>query len=478
MNKVRVRFAPSPTGYLHIGGVRTAIFNYLFARRYGGTFVLRIEDTDRERSNKDAVDQIIDSMRWLDLDFDEGPIFQSERSDLYQAQINKLLDEGKAYKCTCTAEELDAKRKKAEAEKRNYTYDGTCRDLDPSRDLGTTLFTIRFRNPRVAPDSFKDLILGRIPIDKNKLDDWILVRSDGSPTYNFCVVVDDADMGISHVIRGNDHVDNTPKQIQLYQALDLPVPEFAHMPLTHGPDGSKLSKRREQEYREQGISVSVQEYRNMGYLPHALVNYLTRLGWSHGDQEIFSRKELTELFSLEHVGRSSGIMNPDKLKWLNAQYLKESDDADLADLLVPFLAELGIETTADQRLQKIVHPLKERAKTLPEMAQMSKYFFVAPESYEAKGIKKWWKATAAESVRRVRDQLDDLNLDDETALEEAFRKLADELTDGKLGKVAQPIRLALTGVTFSPSLFTIIAILGREESQRRLDRALATIGKE
>ncbi|MBW1808649.1 MAG: glutamate--tRNA ligase [Deltaproteobacteria bacterium] len=470
--KVRVRFAPSPTGYLHVGGVRTAIFNHLLARRLNGTFILRIEDTDRERSTDEAVDQILDSLKWLAIDIDEGPYFQSQRLELYQSHIERLLSEGKAYRCYCAADDLAAKRKQAEAAKITYTYDRACRKRDPDEDPGQRPYVIRFKSPGEVPDHFDDLIMGRMPIDSAKMDDWVLARSNGSPTYNFCVVVDDADMKISHVVRGNDHVDNTPKQMLLYQALGYPVPSFAHMPLTHGPDGSKLSKRREKEYRELGISISVQEYRNMGYLPHALVNYLARLGWSHGDQEIFSRKELEELFGLEHVGKSAGVMNPDKLKWLNAHYLKQADDAELAELVVPFLKERGIETVADDTLRRIVNPLKERAKTLAEMAQMAEYFFKAPTQYDPKGVKKWFKPIAFEVLRRVKTQLETLDITNEQAIEDAFRLLAEELTDTKLGKVAQPVRLALTGVTFSPSLFLVISILGRTESLARIERAL------
>ena len=468
---VRVRFAPSPTGYLHIGGVRTAIFNYLFARRHGGTFILRIEDTDRQRSTSEATEQILDSLRWLDIAFDEGPYFQSQRGELYHAHLQRLLAEGKAYRCYCTAEELERKRRQAEAEKRTYVYDRTCRERDPHEDPAGRPFTVRFRMPDEAPDHFADLIMGHIPIDPAKLDDWILARSDGSPTYNFCVVVDDADMRISHVIRGNDHVENTPKQIMLYRALGYQVPQFAHMPLTHGPDGSKLSKRREEEYRRQGISVSVQEYRRMGYLPQALFNYLTRLGWSHGDQEIFTREELEQLFDLDHVGRSAGVMNPDKLRWVNQQYLMQSDDAELARLLVPFLAERGIEAADDERLSGICGQLKPRAHTLVEMAAMANYFFKPPPAYDEKAARKWFKPEAAGLLERVAAELERLEPFTDAGLEEAFRRLADELTAGKLGKLAQPVRLAMTGTTASPSLFFIMAVLGRDETLARLERA-------
>jgi len=476
-DKIRVRFAPSPTGYLHIGGVRTAIFNYLFARRHQGEFLLRIEDTDVERSTREAVDQILDSLRWLDLNWDQEPVFQSQRMQIYKQHLDRLLAEGLAYRCYCSADELEEKRQKAIAAKVTYKYDRTCRRRDPGEDPSGRPFVVRFKTPETYPDHYDDLIMGSIPIDEEKLDDWILARTDGTPTYNFSVVVDDATMQISHVIRGNDHKDNTPKQILLYSALGYPVPRFAHMPLTHGPDGSKLSKRREAEYRKLGISVSVQEYRKMGYLPHALLNYLARLGWSHGDQEIFSRKELEEKFDLKHVGRSAGVMDPSKLKWVNAHYIKETGDAEVAGLLIGFLAGLGINAENDARLEKIVATLKPRAETLVEMAEKAVFYFKAPESYDPKSRKKWWKPGAGQVLEKVRGLAESLDLNDENAIEEAFRKLAEEATGGKLGKVAQPIRLALTGTTVSPSLFEVISILGREEVIRRLDRARSEFGK-
>ncbi|MBW2704064.1 MAG: glutamate--tRNA ligase [Deltaproteobacteria bacterium] len=475
---IRVRFAPSPTGYLHVGGVRTAIFNHLFARHHGGRFVLRIEDTDKERSTPEAVEQILDSLRWIGLDWDEEPVFQSQRTELYRKHLDRLLEEGKAYRCTCKAEDLDAKRQKAIAEKRTYKYDGTCRELDPKRDLGDQPFVVRFKTPWDAlPDSFTDLVLGTIPIDEERLDDMILARSDGSATYNFCVVVDDADMGISHVIRGNDHLDNTPKQLLIYEALGLKAPKFAHMPLTHGPDGSKLSKRREEEYRALGISVSVQEYRHMGYLPHALVNYLTRLGWSHGDQEIFSREELEKLFDLDGVGKSAGIIDPDKLKWLNSHYIQEEDTDRLSELLLPLLIERGHKAEAGPRLDAVVETLKPRAKTLVDMAEQALFYYQAPTEYDPKAVKKWWKANAAEILVQLREMVSKADLDDGEAVEENLRKLADALVEGKLGKVAQPLRVAISGSSATPSLFAVLGILGKEETLQRIDRALAELAK-
>jgi glutamyl-tRNA synthetase len=474
---VRLRFAPSPTGYLHVGGLRTAIFNYLYARRHGGTFILRIEDTDVERSTQAAVDQILDSMRWIGLTWDEGPYYQSQRTDLYRQHLDRLLREGKAYRCYCTPEELEAKRKAAEAEKRQYKYDGACRSRDPHEDPAGRPFTIRFRSPVDYPDHFDDLILGSLPIDEARLDDWILARTDGTPVYNFCVVVDDADMRITHVMRGNDHVNNTPRQILLYLAFGYTPPRFAHIPLIHGPDGSKLSKRREEEYRRLGMSVSVQEYQKMGYLPHALLNYMTRVGWSHGDQEIFTREELERVFDIDHVGKSAGVMNPEKLKWLNAHYIKSSDDASLARLVAPFFAERGITVAADEHLECVVAAQKERAKTLVELVEVSIFFYRAPAEYDAKSVKKWWGADAKGLLARARNAIETVDLANETDTENALRSLAMELTSGNLGQVAQPIRLALTGATVSPPLFTVMAILGREETLARIDRALQILDK-
>jgi glutamyl-tRNA synthetase len=471
-DRIRVRFAPSPTGFLHIGGVRTALFNVLFARRHQGEYILRIEDTDRERSTPEAVDQIFDSLKWLDLLPDQEPFYQSKREDLYSKHMQRLMAEGKAYRCYCSPEDLNAKRQAAIAEKRTYKYDGTCRNLPPDEDPAGRPNVIRFRTPEVYPDHFDDLILGTLPIDPERMDDWILARQDDSPTYNFCVVVDDADMDVTHVIRGNDHVSNTPKQIVLYQALGFPVPRFAHMPLTHGPDGSKLSKRKEEQYRQLGISISVQEYRKMGYLPHALVNYLARLGWGHGDVELFSREELEQAFDLSGVGKSASVMDPEKLKWLNAHYIKETPDPELAALLLPFLLEAGIEAEIGEKLTKVTATLKERAKTLVEMAEAARFYFQAPEQYEPKAVKKWWKGKAAEVLSRIRQVIETADLADGEAVEGKFRELSEELVDGKLGKVAQPVRVALSGRAATPSLFEVMDIMGREEVLSRIDSAL------
>ncbi|MGE3550728.1 MAG: glutamate--tRNA ligase, partial [Geobacter sp.] len=336
MSDLRVRFAPSPTGYLHVGGARTALFNWLYARHFGGTFILRIEDTDTERSTQESVDAILQGMEWLGLDWDEGPFYQTDNFPLYKQHVQKLLDEGKAYRCWCSQETLEAKREAAMAEGRKPKYDGTCRHRqDQPLDQP---FVIRFKAPEEGETAFDDLIKGRIAFPNAELDDLIISRTDGTPTYNFCVVIDDALMRISHVIRGDDHVNNTPRQIQLYEALGYPVPLFAHVPMILGSDKARLSKRHG--------ATSVIAYRDMGYLPEALNNYLVRLGWSHGDDEIFSRPEMIEKFDINHVGRAPSVFNPDKLNWLNAHYIKTSEPARLAELLKPHLATRGVTDTA------------------------------------------------------------------------------------------------------------------------------------
>ena len=329
MTSVRTRFAPSPTGYLHIGGARTALFNYLFARHHGGKFILRIEDTDRERSTTEAIEAILQALRWLQLDWDEGPFYQTQRFPLYRERIQKLLAEGRAYPCVCTPEELEAKRQAAQREKRKPAYDGTCR---PKKGAIPPLpkdkpYAVRFRSPQTGTTVVDDAVKGRVVFENRELDDLIIARSDGTPTYNFCVVVDDIDMGITHIIRGDDHLSNTPRQILLYQALGHVPPQFAHVPLILGLDKARLSKRHG--------ATSVTAYRDMGYFPAALVNYLVRLGWSHGDQEIFSREELIEKFTLEEVGKSAGAFNPEKLVWVNFYYMKTRPLSQLAEEIVP-----------------------------------------------------------------------------------------------------------------------------------------------
>jgi glutamyl-tRNA synthetase len=374
---VRTRFAPSPTGYLHIGGVRTALFNWLFARHAGGSFILRVEDTDKERSTDESTAAILDGMAWLGLTVDEGPFFQSERYDLYREEVTKLVTSGHAYKCWCTADELKARRDKAQVEGRSPKYDGRCRALEKEPDGP---YAVRFK---VEPGktNFKDLIKGAISFDHSEIEDLVILRSDNTPTYNLCVVVDDALMKLTHVIRGDDHINNTPKQILLYNALGYAVPEFAHLPMILGSDKTRLSKRH-------GAS-SVLAYKEMGYLPEALINYLARLGWSHGDQEIFSLDELIEKFTLDNVGTSAGVFNPDKLKWLNQQYIKNTPAPELAEPLIEQLKMLEIDAQPGRRIEEIIETLKERAETIKDMAEGARFFFVDDFTYDEKAANKF-----------------------------------------------------------------------------------------
>jgi glutamyl-tRNA synthetase len=380
MSELRVRFAPSPTGYLHVGGARTALFNWLLARKLGGTFILRIEDTDVERSTKESLDAILEGMKWLGLEWDEGPFYQSDSFPLYKEYVLKMLDAGKAYKCYCTSEELEAKRNLAMQEGRKPKYDGTCRERVEQPDGRP--FVVRFRAPQGGVTAFDDLIKGVITFPNEELDDLIIQRTDGTPTYNFCVVIDDATMRITTVIRGDDHVNNTPRQVQLYEALGFPVPKFAHVPMILGSDKARLSKRHG--------ATSVIAYRDMGFLPEALMNYLVRLGWSHGDDEIFSREEMIEKFDISNVGRSAGVFSPDKLLWLNAHYIKTGDPERLAGLLVPFLAERSVDPAAGgPQLAAVVRTLQERARTMIEMADSALFYYKAPVSYDETALAKF-----------------------------------------------------------------------------------------
>jgi len=455
---VRTRFAPSPTGYLHIGGARTALFNWLYARHNNGVFVLRVEDTDTARSTEESNQAILDGMSWLGLDWDEGPFYQSERFDTYREHAATLLEKGLAYRCYCTAEELEARREAAMKEGRPPMYDGRCRDRADAPDAPSA---IRFRVPE-GVTRVDDAIKGRISFDNAQIEDLIIQRSDGTPTYNFCVVVDDATMNITHCIRGDDHINNTPKQILIYRALGMEPPIFAHLPMILGADKTRLSKRHG--------ATSVTAYRDMGILPHALVNYLARLGWSHGDQEIFTIEELVEKFTLESVGKSSGVFNPDKLIWLNQHYIKETPDTELAGLVLPFLAAHNIDAAGDERLPTIVGTLKERAKTLAELAESSLYYFTDAVTYEEKAEKKFLTPEKAEMLDTLASGIESLDPFTEETVEGVFAGVM-ESTGLGLGKVAQPVRVALTGGTVSPGIYELITALGRERTITRLKAA-------
>jgi glutamyl-tRNA synthetase len=461
MNEVVVtRFPPSPTGYLHIGGARTALFNWLYARHHGGKFILRIEDTDQARSTEESVRAILDAMEWLDLGWDEGPFFQTHRFDTYREYLRKLLESGHAYYCECSAEELDQRRRAAMAAGLKPKYDGRCRD----RGLGPGPHRVaRFRCPEIGATMLNDMVKGPISFENAELDDLVLERSDGVPTYNFAVVVDDITMNITHVIRGDDHVNNTPRQILLYEALGATLPHFAHVPMILGQDRARMSKRHG--------ATSVMAYKEMGYLPEALVNYLVRLGWSHGDQEIFSRQELIQHFSLEHVGKAPSIFNPEKLDWLNAHYIKERSPESLVPPLEPFLSQKGLPPRLPDYLAKAVKTLQPRSRTLKEMAESMEFYLVDEPPMDPNAARKFLVPAIRDPLERLIRTIDELEDFDEKRLEAIFHQLVEELGI-KLGKIAQPVRVALTGSTVSPGLFEVIDVLGKEASLRRLRKAL------
>jgi glutamyl-tRNA synthetase len=462
---VRTRFAPSPTGYLHIGGARTALFSYLYARHHGGTFVLRIEDTDRARSTPESIQAILDGLGWLGIDWDEGPFYQTQRLPLYRDAAERLEASGQTYRCYCTPAELEARRATALAAGRPPAYDRTCRQPTGSPPAGP--WVLRFKTPLDGTLVIDDLVKGPIQFAHADLDDFVIARADGTPLYNFCVVIDDVDMCITHVIRGDDHVANTPRQALLYHALGATLPRFAHVPLILGLDKTRLSKRHG--------ATSVMAYRDLGLLPDALVNYLVRLGWSHGDQEIFTRAELVEFFTLEHVGRSPAIFNAEKLEWLNAHYLKALPAAELATLAVPFLEAQGTPLPSDHSLLEAAGAtLQERARTLVELAQMARFYFVDAIDLDP-------QAVAQHLTPAVGPVLDDLcarlarHTDwTHSGLEGVFRDVI-AAHGMKLGKLAQPVRVAVTGGTASPGIFEVLAILGRDKTLARLAAARARI---
>ena len=454
------RFPPSPTGYLHVGGARTALFNWLYARHMKGRFVLRIEDTDTKRSTQASVDAIFEALEWLGIDWDDGPYFQSKRFDIYQQYILKLLDSGHAYYCTCSQEKLDNMRKKAMAAGGKPKYDGTCRDKGLAK---TGNAVIRFKAPTTGTTIVKDIIKGNIVFQNSEQDDFIICRSDGTPTYNFVVVVDDITMGINTVIRGDDHLNNTPRQIMLYNALGSPLPAFGHVPMVLGKDRTRLSKRHG--------ATSVTAYRDMGYLPDALINYLVRLGWSYGDQEFFTREELIEKFTLENIGKSPGIFDQEKLLALNADHIKAASPRNLSNHLLPFLKERGCIAEKGDFLDSVIKTLNTRSKTLIDMADGSLFYYAKSISYEEKAAKKHLKPASLSALQLLIDQLESLDTFSEKALENVFKKVMDG-TGLKLGKIAQPVRVALTGKTVSPGIFEIIEVLGKKRVISRLQNAV------
>ncbi|ART79914.1 glutamate--tRNA ligase [Oceanisphaera avium] len=462
---VKTRFAPSPTGFLHVGGARTALYSWLYARHFKGEFVLRIEDTDLERSTQEAIDAIIEGMKWLGLNWEEGPYYQTQRFDRYNSLIDQLLDEDKAYKCYCSRERLDGLREQQMAAGEKPRYDGHCRHSS-AQHVSDAPCVIRFKNPTEGKVVFDDHVRGRIETSNDQLDDLIIRRTDGAPTYNFCVVVDDWDMEISHVVRGEDHINNTPRQINIYQALGAPVPEFAHVSMILGDDGAKLSKRHG--------AVSVMQYRDDGYLPQALLNYLVRLGWSHGDQEIFSLDEMIELFSLDGIGKSASAFNTDKLLWLNQHYLKTSPAEEVASYLVWHMQDQQIELSKGPALAEVVTLYAERCHTLKEMAEQSRYLFEDFSEFEENAAKKHLRPVAAEVLARVRDKLAALTDWQASFIHEQINATASELELG-MGKVGMPLRVAVTGAGQSPGIDGVIALLSKEQVLARIDMALAFI---
>jgi glutamyl-tRNA synthetase len=462
---VRTRFAPSPTGFLHIGGLRTALFCWLYARRHGGQFILRIEDTDLERSTEAAIQQILDGMEWAGLIQDEGPFFQTKRFERYKEVIEEMLAEGTAYRCYCTKEELEQMRAQQTARGEKPRYDGRWRERTDS--LPGAPFVVRFKNPLTGEVVVDDVVHGPVVFQNSELDDLIIARSDGTPTYNFCVVVDDMDMQITHVIRGDDHLNNTPRQLNMLLALGAKAPVYAHLPMILGADGAKLSKRHG--------AVSVLQYRDDGFLPEAVLNYLARLGWSHGDQEIFTIEEMISLFDIADVNKSASAFNFEKLAWLNQQHMMRVPAARIVPVLRWHLDREGIQAGNDAQLEQIVVVQRERAKTLREMALNSVFFFRAPTTYDEKAVR---KHVTPEALTLLSDALQELaQLQDWSAT--AIHQLISNFSAARgisLGKLAQPMRLAVCGGTVSPPIDATLAILGKLESQSRLARALVVWG--
>jgi glutamyl-tRNA synthetase len=464
---VRTRFAPSPTGYLHVGGARTALFSWLFARKHGGAFVLRIEDTDLERSTAESVNAILEGMTWLGLEYDEGPFYQTKRFDRYNAVIDELMDKGLAYRCSCSKERIDALREEQMKQKIKPRYDGHCRgkEINPGEP-----HVIRFVNPRTGPVVVDDMVRGHVVFRNEELDDLIIRRTDGSPTYNLTVVVDDMDMGISHVVRGDDHLNNTPRQINILRALGKEPPKYAHVPMILGDDGSRLSKRHG--------AVSVIQYRDDGFLPEALLNYLVRLGWSHEDQEVFGIDEMIELFDIDQVNKAASAFNTDKLLWLNQHYITNGDPKRIAHLLSPHMGKLDIDPAQGPDLVEVVKAQQGRAQTLVEMAEISAFFYKDYDEFDAKAAKKNLRPVAREPLEKAREALATL----EGWTPENLHALVDRVAEAlelKMGKVAQPLRVAVVGRAASPGIDVTLHLVGRDACLRRIDRALAYIaGRE
>ncbi|CAH6808579.1 glutamate--tRNA ligase [Vibrio chagasii] len=468
---VKTRFAPSPTGYLHVGGARTALYSWLFAKNQGGEFVLRIEDTDLERNSQEAVDAILEGMQWMGMEWDEGPYYQSKRFDRYNEMVDKLLAEDKAYKCYASKELLDEIRAEQEANKEMARYNANHPKIIAANEAAQEgdACVIRFRNPKEGSVVFDDQIRGRIEISNSQLDDLIIRRTDGAPTYNFVVVVDDWDMGITHVVRGEDHINNTPRQINIYEALGAPVPTFAHCAMILGDDGAKLSKRHG--------AVSVMQYRDEGYLPNALNNYLVRLGWSHGDQEIFSQEEMIEFFSLNAISKSASAFNTEKLLWLNNHYIKTSEPEYVAKYLQWHLDAQKIDTTNGPAITEVIKLVGERCNTLIELAEQSRYFYEDFSEFEAGAAKKHLRGVAKGPLELALAKVEALEEFTTANIKDGvIAAVCEELEIG-MGKIGMPLRVAVTGGGQSPSVDAVMELVGKERVIARIKMALEFIAE-
>ena len=463
---VRTRFAPSPTGLLHVGSARTALFSWLYAKRHNGQFILRIEDTDSERSTAESVQAILDGMKWLGLDHDEGPFYQTDRYPRYKDIAQQLLDEGKAYRCQCSKERLESLRDAQLAAKEKPRYDGHCRDLNLSAE--TASYVVRFKNPQAGVVSFTDEVYGDIHVNNQELDDLILIRSDGNPTYNFAVVIDDWDMQITHVIRGDDHINNTPRQINVFKALNAPVPVFAHLPMILGDDGKRLSKRHG--------AVGVMQFREEGFLPHALLNYLVRLGWSNGDQELFSVDEMITSFDLNHVSRGVSSFNYDKLYWINQHYQKSDSPESVAAALAWQFEQQGIDVSQGPALTDLVTVQAERCKTLVEMCKISQYFYTDEIEYDDAAVKKHLRPVTLEPLTALHARLSEVSAWERDVLQGCVNDVSAAF-DMNMSKIAQPLRVAVTGGSMSPSIDITLALVGKERVLKRLEQALGWISE-
>ena len=463
MDTIITRFPPSPTGFLHIGGARTALFNWLYAKKNKGKFILRIEDTDAARSTKESVNAILESLEWLGMDWDEGPFFQSQRTSIYNETIEKLIESGSAYYCSCTPDEVNTMRDTAKARGLKPMYNGNCRQKHLEKGENKV---VRLKTPDQGATIVKDIVKGDTAFQNVEMDDFIIQRSDGSPMYNLAVVVDDLTMGINTIIRGDDHLINTPKQMMIYNALQAPMPVFGHVPMVLGSDKSRLSKRHG--------AMSVGEYKNMGFLPDAMINYLVRLGWSHGDQEFFERDDLIEKFDLEHLGRSASMFDMDKLFALNSKHIQNKSPEELADPLLFHLKDLGINAKNDAFTQGVIQTLQPRSKTLVEMAQGAIFYYEDDVKFNEKATNKFLKPEIVTLLEKSADYIKDLEVYTQEELENVFKKIMEE-TNLKFGKIAQPLRVAITGSTVSPGIFEMLLALGKEKTISRIQSAIQMI---